>query len=115
MGDGVAPLQALQALCLVCARVCVCVRFPGLASKVPGREDPDVSQGKDSKDGPSSTRIGSADYGRRPDSSAQSDKQRDRQAGRGTPGPSFSPTRLQLMGTRFVLVLKIELPIMHRG
>lgn len=114
MGDGVAPLQALQALCLVCARVCV-LRFPGLASKVPGREDPDVSQGKDSKDGPSSTRIGSADYGRRPDSSAQSDEQGERQADRGTPGPSFSLTRLPLMGARFVLVLKIELPIMHRG
>lgn len=48
--------------------VCVCarVRLPGIAPKVPGREDPDVLQGKDSKEGPSSTRFGSADYGHRP-------------------------------------------------
>lgn len=54
--------------CAWCVRVCVCVRvrLPGLASKVPGREDPDVLQGKDSKEGPSSTRFGSADYGHRP-------------------------------------------------
>lgn len=37
--------------CAWCVRVCVCVRLPGIASKVPGREDPDVLQGKDSKGG----------------------------------------------------------------
>lgn len=48
--------------CAWCVRVCVCVRLPGIAPKVPGREDPDVLQGKDSKAGPSSTRFSRADY-----------------------------------------------------
>lgn len=49
----------------VCACVCVCV-YLASPPKVPGREDPDVLQGKDSKEGPSSTTFGSADHGRRP-------------------------------------------------
>lgn len=58
--NGVAPLRHTAGTVLgVWVRVCVCVS--GIASQVPGREDPDVLQGKDSKEGPSSTRFGSAD------------------------------------------------------
>lgn len=62
--NGVAPLQTLQALCLgggcvcVCARVCVFLASPPrfLAGRIRT-----FLQGKDLKEGPSSTRFGSAD------------------------------------------------------
>lgn len=65
--NGVAPLRRTAGTVLVvCVGVCACASLSGIASQVPGREDPDVLQGKDSKEGPSSTRFGSADYGHRP-------------------------------------------------
>jgi hypothetical protein len=74
-------------------------RFPGLACKRTlvcwqGGSRGSAGGGKDSKDRPSSARLGSA----------------DRQWTR-----AQSTRLLQLMGTIFALMLKMEVPIVHRG